>query len=142
MKTTTRLWLYGSAVLLFVALAQSQTTEVVHGPTESKHQAGPGGLEAWTLDYVVPGETESYPEILVIARNGRILRKIDGNPFIWSWKFFANGQQIGYEIGPLHFEVTCVLLDLSTGKHLADYDCYHELPKPTPSWVKDLQNLH
>jgi hypothetical protein len=142
LKGTSKFRLCAWTALLAVTLAQSQTTQVTSGPTESRHQHGPNGLEAWTLDYLVPGETESYPEILVIARNGRILRKIDGNPFIWSWKFFENGQQVGYEIGALHFDVTCVLLDLSTGKHLANYDCYHELPKPIPSWVKELQNLH
>jgi hypothetical protein len=132
--------LCGWAVLLFAILAQSQTTQVVSGPTESKHQNGPNGLEAWTLNYVVPDHIESYPETLVIARNGRVLRKIDGDPFIWNWMFFKNGRQVAYEIGPLHFGMTCVLMDMSTGKHLATYDCYYEQPKPTPSWVMELQN--
>lgn len=142
MKAKSRFRLCGWGVLLIAILAQSQTTPIVSGPTASKHRSGPGGLEGWTLSYVISGDTESYPEILVIARKGQILRKIKGDPFIWSWMFLKGERQVAYETGPLHGEVSCILADLSTGRQLADYDCYHELPPDTPSWVNELLNSH
>lgn len=136
--TRNRLGLFG-LVFLVATFGQSQTTQTVSGPTESKHLAGPVGLDGWTLNYVVPGDTESYPEILVIARNGRTLREIKGHPFIWKWKFLNDGRQVAYETGPRHFALVCILLDLASGKQLATYDCYHmPLPNP-PSWVNELE---
>lgn len=134
--------LCGLTVLLVAALAQAQTTQVTGGPTESKHQPGPAGLEAWTLDYEVPLHTESYPEVLVIARKGQIIRKIDGDPFIWNWIFLKNGRQIAYETGPLHFGMSCILADVTTGKQLATYDCFHKLPPDAPPWVEELETVH
>jgi hypothetical protein len=112
-------------------------------PIEIQASAGPNGLEAWTLNYEIPLNKGSYPEILVIARNGRILRKLQGEPFVWDWIFLRNGKEVAYQAGPLHFGLSCILFDLSKGKQLADYDCYRmPLPADAPSWVKELMNPH
>lgn len=76
---------------------------------------------------------------LVLARNGRIVRRISDGPFIWRWIFIAGGKQVAYETGPLHFSMTCVLLDNQTGKRLADYDCFGALPADAPDWLKQLE---
>lgn len=140
MKSATTFRLHGCAVLLVAALARPQTAKVVGAPTESEHHRGPDGLEAWTLNYEVPEQDERYPGTLVIARNGRVLRKINGDPFIWKWIFLENGRQIAYETGPLHFSMTCILADMTSGKQLARYDCFQELPSDAPSWVKHLED--
>jgi hypothetical protein len=142
LRMTSRFRLFGCTAFLVAALAQSQTTEVTGGPTESKHHPGPAGLEAWTLDYEVPLHTESYPEVLVIARKGQIIRKIDGEPFVWNWIFLKNGRQIAYEAGPLHFGMNCILTDVTTGKQLATYDCFFKLPPDAPAWVEELETVH
>lgn len=73
-------------------------------PTQSEKRSGPGGLEGWTLEGPLPDDpAQNYPFALVIARNGLVIRKIDGDPFVWKWMFLANGRQVAYESGPLHF---------------------------------------
>ncbi|HUY82682.1 MAG TPA: hypothetical protein VMU92_13230 [Acidobacteriaceae bacterium] len=139
MKAKSIFRLCAFVVLLVAISAQSQTTPVTGGPRESKHQKGPNGLEGWTLKYTVPDHTESYSEILVISRKGHILRKIKGQPFIWRWMFQDDGRSIAYETGPLHFEDDCYLVDLTTGKQLATYDCYRWQPPNPPSWVIKLE---
>jgi len=134
MKARSMIRLCGWLLLAAAVLARSQTTPVTGKPTESVHRKGPDGLEGWTLGYAVPGLTGTYSEALVIARNGHILRKIDGHPFIWRWTFI-DGARIAYETGPLHFSDECFLIDLTTGKSIANYDCYHWQPSKPPSWV-------
>jgi len=51
---------------------------------------------------------------LVLARNGHRLRRIEGEPIIWKWMFWADGRQVAYETGPLHFGMSCVLADVKT----------------------------
>lgn len=139
MKARSMIRLCGWLFLAAAVLAQSQTTPVTGKPMESVHQKGPDGLEGWTLDYAVPGLTGTYSEVLVISRNGRILRKIDGHPFIWRW-IFIDSARIAYETGPLHFSGDCLLIDLTSGKPIANYDCYHWQPPNPPSWVNKLEN--
>jgi hypothetical protein len=111
-------------------------------PVESEHRRGPEGLEGWTLNSSIPDEApggEKYPFTLVIARNGREIRRIEGDPFVWQWIFWADGKQVAYESGPLHFGMSCILADIETGHQLTTVDCYHELPKDAPEWVVKLE---
>jgi hypothetical protein len=111
-------------------------------PTESEHVKGPHGLEAWTITWplskdIYQGEGR-FAFALVLARNGVVIRRIEGSPIIWNWIFWSDGQQIAYETGPLHFSMMCVLIDTETGRRLSDYDCY-TYPKTTPDWVNALE---
>jgi len=111
-------------------------------PTESEHVRGPHGMEGWTLDWPIPESgygDERLPLTLVLARDGHILRRIDGDAFIWRWIFWADGTQVAYESGPLHFSVDCVLYDLAKGREISRVDCYHELPANVPDWVSALE---
>jgi hypothetical protein len=126
--------------LLAVSAAYPQTVPTTERPTESQHRCGPDGLEGWTLNYTIPDRPgQQYPEVLVLARRGRIIRRITGSPFVWNWIFWAGGQQIAYETGPLHFGMLCTLADIPTGRELANYDCFHGLPASAPEWEKALQ---
>jgi hypothetical protein len=112
-------------------------------PTESEHIRGPHGLEGWTLNWAIPSSgygDEKLPLTLVLARDGHVLRRIDGDAFIWQWIFWADGRQVAYESGPLHFGLDCVLYDLEKGRELSRVDCYHELPADTPDWVGALES--
>jgi hypothetical protein len=73
---------------------------------------------------------------------GRVLRKIDGDPFVWQWIFWDNGRQVAYESGPLHFGLQCTLVNVRTGKKLASYDCFHGVPSDAPDWLKALEKAH
>jgi hypothetical protein len=76
----------------------------------------------------------------MLARRGHVFRRISGSPFLWNWIFWDGGRQVAYEAAPLHFGKICILVDISTGRELASYDCYYEPPDRAPSWVKALEN--
>jgi hypothetical protein len=112
-------------------------------PTESEHRRGPHGLEGWTLDAPVPDSgygDERFAFTLVLARDGHVLHRIGGDPFIWKWLFWADGRQVAYETGPFHFGMTCILVDVRSGRKMSSYDCYHELPVNAPEWAKALES--
>lgn len=126
------LWL-GSA-----AVAQT----AVEKPTESPHIAGPHGLEGWTLDWHLPGDQnhgERHPFTLLIARRGHVIRRIKGGPLLGKWTFWADGRQVAYEQGSLHFNRACTLVDVATGRKIASRNCFAtELPGDSPAWEKAL----
>ena len=132
-------------MLLALALASAAVAQEPQPgvkPSESVHEHGPGGLEGWTLEWTVPGSEygdERFAFTLVIARDGQIIRRIAGDPIIWSWIFWSDGQQIAYETGPFHFKDTCLLIRLADGHQLDSYDCYHEQPLAKPDWVRALE---
>lgn len=112
-------------------------------PSEFPHHPGPNGLEAWALHANYSGglaEYNQYPATLIIARRGRILRRIDGSPFLWSWIFLDGGKRVAYESGPLHGAMSCVLENVTTGKQLAVFDCGVTKGKTVPSWVAAIQS--
>jgi hypothetical protein len=111
-------------------------------PTESAHVRGPDGLVGWTLESPVPDSgygDERFAFTLVIARAGRIVRRIDGDPMIWRWIYWDDGRRVAYETGPFHFGMMCVLVDVKTGRRVGSVDCYHELPDNAPAWVGALE---
>jgi hypothetical protein len=117
-----------------------ETGKAPDGLTPSEHRAGPHGLEGWTLKGPLPdGPEDKYPFVLVIARNGREIRRFNGSAFVWKWMFVADGRQVAYESGPLHFSATCILADIETGRELEAYDCWSELPPDAPDWVEALE---
>jgi hypothetical protein len=130
------------AILLFAVAGSVQVSPQPEQPTQSEHRAGPDGLEGWTLNYTIPDRpNERFPMNLVIARKGQVLRRIEGNGFVWNWIFWANGTQVAYESGPLHFGLQCALADVHTGKRVANYDCFHGVPNDAPAWLKALEKV-
>jgi hypothetical protein len=122
------------ALSLLVGFAQTGDK-----PIESAHIAGPNGLEGWTLSEEI-ADHGPLPTALVIARKGRVVRRIPGNHFLWKWRFESNGELVAFESGPLHFAMNCLLVDITSGKQVAEYDCFHELPQDAPKWVKELES--
>ncbi|MDQ2925748.1 MAG: hypothetical protein M3R43_09370 [Acidobacteriota bacterium] len=109
-------------------------------PTQSTHRHGPHGLEGWTLNDTVSGHgDERFPHQLVIARHGKVVRRIESGAFVWKWMFLPDGKHVAYESGPFHFVLTCELAEIRTDKVIADYDCEDTLDN-APQWVKDLEN--
>jgi hypothetical protein len=135
----------GAWFVIAVAVAVlPQTVPSNDKPTDSKHRKGPHGLEGWTESEPVAevyGGNEPLPFKLVIARNGKVVWRIDGDPFLWRWMFWADGQQMVYESGPLHFSMACVLFDLTKGREVERVDCFHDLPANAPAWAKALEGM-
>ncbi len=126
-----------ATVLLLLPHAQDKVK-----PIESRHRQGSHGLSGWTLSETAPGDESQgpMPFTLVISRDGHTLRSIKGDPFVWQWMFLADGKQVAYQTGPLHFSLECVLLDVRSGKERARYDCFKDpLPASAPAWVKQLE---
>jgi hypothetical protein len=110
-------------------------------PIQSAHVAGPGGLDGWTESVMMDEVKEQgpLPVALVIARHGKLVRRIDGSPFVWQWQFRPGGTEVAYETGPLHFSMMCVLADIRTRKELDSVDCFGQLPANAPAWVEELE---
>ena len=111
-------------------------------PTESEHTKGPHGLEGWTLNSPVPGSNygdQRFAFTLVLARNGRLLHRVQGDPIIWNWMFWSDGRQVAYETGPFHFSMSCVLIDTASGRRVDMIDCWQELHADAPDWAKALE---
>lgn len=126
----------GMLVLSGAALAHQPSQ--ADTPSESAHRAGPNGLEGWTVIYPSP-DGRGYPTTLVIAQRGHVVRRIQGDPLVWKWMFWENGNQVAYQTGSLHFNMACVLVDIASGRQLANLDCYRELAEDAPAWEKALQ---
>lgn len=127
--------------IILLVLLVAQASGLAEQPEESAHRQGPHELEGWTLSSSIPDHPdEKFPFTLVLARRGHIIRKISGDPFVWNWLFWADGSQVAYESGPLHFSMACVLASVSTGRELARYDCYSDIPADAPAWVKALES--
>ena len=104
-------------------------------PLASPHCKGPGGLEGWTLLYEMPDELyhsedsgNRLPLALVVEKDGHSIRKIDGDPIVWKF-VFVDDQKVAIETGPLHFGMSCLLIDLKSGKPLEEENCYDDPPK-------------
>ena len=126
------------SMLLLAGAAFAQAPQA-DKPIESVHRVGLNGLEAWTESHPL-ADDESAPVTLVIAQRGRVIRRIHGDPFVWGWIFWKNGKQVAYETGSLHFNLVCRLVDIASGRQLANRDCYRELTEDAPAWEKALRS--
>lgn len=123
-------------LLARAALAQGSGADK---PIESAHQVAANGVEGWTESYPL-ADGQSAPANLVIAQRRRVIRRIQGDPFVWRWIFWGNGKQVAYETGSVHFNMACRLVDIASGRQLASLDCYRELAENAPAWEKALRN--
>ena len=135
--------MFRGLLTLFVIFAAT----IVTAAQATAHRVGPQGLQGWLVREQVDSlESQGpLPTSLVIARNGKVVRRLsmahDGGPFYWNFFFLPGGRQVAFESGSLHFNLTCTLMDIETGKQLQSYDCFREsLPGNAPEWVKRLES--
>jgi hypothetical protein len=136
-----RRYQFGMLLALALVAVTVVAAQPADKPIQSAHTPGPDGLEGWTLDSPVPDSgygDQRFAFTLVVARHGHIIRRISGEPIIWTWIFWADGSQVAYKTGSFHFNETCLLIRLSDGRKLNSYDCYNNLPPAKPDWVKAL----
>lgn len=124
------------AVVLFLGTQSA-------GAGESDRISGPDGLVGWKVNYLLDNK-EVVSDALIIARNGKRIRKIHGDPLVWTWMFTEDGKSIAFESGPLHFSMACVLIDIASGMELARIDCFHYPDKAPdggwPAWITKLED--
>ncbi|MGN5478589.1 hypothetical protein ACTMU2_20945 [Cupriavidus basilensis] len=96
-------------------------------------------FEGWTVIYPSP-DGQGYPTTLVIAQWEQVTHRIQGNPLVGKWMFWENGNQVAYQTGSLHFNMGGVLVDIASGRQLANLDCYRELAEDAPTWEKALRD--
>jgi hypothetical protein len=138
-----RTLILGTCVVAACTAVPCQQSNAPDEPVESKHVLGPNGLEGWTMNGPIPMDSsdENYPFELVIARRGKIIRRIEGGAFVWRWIFWDDGRKVAYEAGPLHFSLSCNLYDLAKGRDIASFDCYHGIPDNAAPWLEALESL-
>ena len=117
----------------------AQTNDAI---TESTHVCGPHALSGWTASRIVP-EAEAQgplPIELVLAHQGRVIRRIEGSPFIWKWMFQDDGRTVVYEDGPLHYGIiTCYRVEIASGRLVSSFDCGNTPLNRPPGWVTLLE---
>jgi len=104
-------------LLQVLALLAALSSACASGAGESERTTGPHGLVGWKTSHVLENGNE-VSETLSIARHGKLIRKIHGDPFVWRWMFRNDGKSLAYESGPLHFSMICVQVDVATGKEI------------------------
>ena len=93
-----------AATALSLPVARSADRE-----TASEHRKGPNRMDGLTLNSPIPDHPgETFACKLVIAHNGRIVRRIDGDPLVWKWIYWDRGRPVAYEAGPMHFSMRCL----------------------------------
>ena len=123
-------------------IALGPLTSLAAQHIKSARRDGPHGLVGWTLDSPFPDRpADHYPRVLIISQNGRLVRRIQAEHYIWNWIFWADGHQVAYEDGPPHFMMRCILADLKTGKTLEDVDCFRTVPDGSPAWLTTLEKV-
>ena len=94
---------------------------------------------AWLAEYKVGGQSYPGPTTLVIYRDRHIITKIEAaGGIIWDWKFFDNGNQVGFTQGVTHGTLIPEdyrLYDVTTGALIQKIDKANE---QSPAWVKAL----
>lgn len=104
-----------------------------------------GVTKGWLVEIPWPDQddaSQSWRTIairVVIARRGRVIRRIDGGVGIWNWDFWKGGQQVAFEVGPVHGETSCALIDIKTGRTVDEWpgDCrFVSEMDNVPDWVK------
>jgi hypothetical protein len=125
----------GLLVLMFCTEALGQTT------IGDRKTAADGVTKGWLIEYPNPDPVQEWRRVagtLIIARHGRIIRRIEAGPTtFWSWNFWDGGRRVAYQMGPLHGETVCTLTDVRSGKEVAHWssDCRNR-PEDAPAWVK------
>jgi hypothetical protein len=105
----------------------------------------------WTDIFGNPGTSYAVPEVLVLYRSGRIIRRIQQGQMVWAWEFVDGGKKVSVVWGTTHGPEVgdFQLYDVNTGRKLSEVfgDSDTQALKPdAPVWAKKLEghlnNVH
>ena len=71
----------------------------------------------------------------MIARHGKVVRKIQATQSFWSWNFWNGGREVVVQEGPPHGASWFMRMDVTSGKELETWDGDIEGGN-APDWVK------
>ena len=123
---------------LFACMGAARPKE--HVQVEERQTAADGITTGWVLTYDNPDPGQAwrrYPLRLVIARRGRVIRRLDITT-IWKWTFWEGGQEVAVEAGPMHGSADCLLISVESGKNVGTFDHCSDDTSGAPEWVKAL----
>jgi uncharacterized protein YecT (DUF1311 family) len=93
----------------------------------------------WLAEYRIGGQSYPGPTTLVIYRDRNITTTIEAAVgIIWDWRFFDNGNQVGFSQGVTHGTLIPEgyrLYDVTTGALIQKID---KATEQSPQWVKAL----
>lgn len=129
-------------------LSLSQGGRTIKAPRTEPEQAGfeqaqvsaDGRTVGWIAQ--MPNCCTSYPLplVLVLYRDGKVIRRFDEAPPIWHWAFVAGRDEVviqqAYPHGPEF--LTFTRLRIADGKALATYECDQDeqVHEPRPAWTR------
>jgi hypothetical protein len=95
-----------------------------------------GWSELHRIEPPLVSETIEIAGKLVVFKKGKVVRAIDCEPWLRSWGFVKEGQQVAVYVGGLHFAGQYVLYDVETGKAV-DY-AGDPITEQSPVWAKQI----
>ena len=115
------------------------------GKVADRKTAADGVTRGWLVESPSPDQSEvsqrwrTVAGTLVIARHGRVVRRISAEQTFWRWAFWDGGKEVAYEVGPMHGATECRLVAVKTGREVATMpgDCA-DVSADAPAWVVEL----
>ncbi|HTV08402.1 MAG TPA: hypothetical protein VMD97_05095 [Candidatus Aquilonibacter sp.] len=94
----------------------------------------------WVAEYNACCQSYPLPLVLLIARNGRVVQRIQPGRPVFDWRFEQGDRLVALFSDTSHgdYAPVCELYDARTGKQLASWDG----PKSSeaPRWAEPLEN--
>lgn len=126
-----------------VVSAQSAPSKAQKKTFRDSFRTAPDGVtRGWLVEEPVPNATDDpsqdwrrYSWRLVIARHGKVIRRVKSDQSFWSWNFWNRGREVVVQEGPLHGQSSFRRIDLRSGKDLEEWNGDVDDPK-VPAWVK------
>jgi hypothetical protein len=102
----------------------------------------PDGTVGWLAEYRVEAVSDPIAGTLILWRAGKMIHRFSAQQSFYSWKFYAEGKQVAYHVGPLHGELKshCELHDARSGRLIAMWDGDLEPGNNRPAWTKGLSH--
>jgi hypothetical protein len=100
-----------------------------------------GVTKGWLVESPWPDQDDASQRwrtvawTLVIAKHGKVVRKIQAAQSFWSWGFWNGGREVVVQEGPPHGATWFMRMDVKSGKKLETWDGDIEGGN-APAWVK------
>jgi hypothetical protein len=97
-----------------------------------------GWSELYRIEPPVVRETIEVAGKLVVFKKGKVVRSFDCKPWLRSWGFEKEGQQVAVYSGGLHFSGAYTLYDVESGKAIDS--AKDPITEKSPDWAKHINS--
>ena len=100
-----------------------------------------GAIKGWLVEFPWPDQddvSQSWRTVawtLVIAKHGKVVRRIQAPVTFWSWNFWNGGREVVIEEGHPHGTPWFTRRDITSGRELESWEGDIEAGN-APAWVK------